>query len=326
MGRMPLQGTFDVLDFSAVLDLLAAHNMSGRLHVRGRSFAANLFFSDGMIVGADQSEHQAAAVAGDVPQRVQEICFEFLGADRGNFEFHTGRTSAPAMTMMSVPEAMEQARRRVAEWQELQSLIPSLDVQPHLVSELDPGQVTLDREQWRVLTAVDGRRNLRSIGRALNMSDFEVCRAMRELLVAKVVELDTRPAGMAGFNEVEATLATEQVTINGKRATRLKASHAPAKAGSVADESSEGPTIVISPTRRHREEGSGEPATAPPVSAQSLPSQPSGPSTPATAPQPANAQPERLQPGGAGPRAEWRGTGRPGANPPAPATSGHEGN
>jgi len=74
---------------------------------------------------------------------------------------------------MSVEEALEQARRRLAEWQELQALIPSLEVQPRLVSELDPGQVTLDREQWRVLTAVDGRRNLRSIGRALNLSDFE---------------------------------------------------------------------------------------------------------------------------------------------------------
>ena len=56
--------------------------MSGRLHVRGRSFAANLFFADGMIVGADQSEHQAAAIAGDVAQRAQEICFELLDADR----------------------------------------------------------------------------------------------------------------------------------------------------------------------------------------------------------------------------------------------------
>jgi hypothetical protein len=263
MGPMPLQGTFDVLDFTALLELLSERSMSGRLHVRGRSFAGNLFFADGMIVGADQSEHQAAAVAGDVPQRVQEICFEFLGADRGNFEFHPGRPSAPTMTNMSVAEAMAQARQRIDEWQELQSLIPSLDVQPRLVSELDPGQVTLDRDQWRVLTAVDGRRNLRSVGRALNMSDFEVCRAMRDLLSARVVELDTRPAGMAGFNEVEASVATEQVTINGKRATRLKPSHAPAKAGAKADQSSESPTILISPTRRDREEAERQNVVAP---------------------------------------------------------------
>jgi len=248
MGVMPLQGSFDVLDFTAVLELLADRKMSGRLHVRGRSFAANLFFDDGVIMGADQSEHQAAAVTGDVAQRVQEICFEMLGTDRGNFEFHPGRASAPGATAMTVDEAMHQARERLAEWQELQALIPSLDLQPRLVAELDPGQVTLDRKQWRVLTVVDGRRNLRSISRALNLSDFELCRAVRDLLEAKVVELDARPVGMAGTTEGEAPPATEHVTINGKRATRLRAERAHTKTGTVAtDESASADrTIVIS--------------------------------------------------------------------------------
>ena len=250
---MPIQGTFDVLDFSAVLELVAARNMSGRLHVRSRSFAANLFFADGYIVGADQSEHSAAAPGGDVSQRAQEICFELLGTDRGNFEFHLGHSKALSGPGISVKDAMEQARQRLAEWQELQELIPSLDVQPRLVTELDPGQVTLDREQWRVLTAVDGRRNLRSIGRALNLSDFEVCRAMRELLLAKVIELDVR--SLAGIGEIEAPLATEHVTINGKRATRVRAERARLNGthGESGQEVPDEQTIVISPTRAHRQ-------------------------------------------------------------------------
>jgi hypothetical protein len=252
---MPLQGTFDVLDFSAVMELLSSRSMTGRLHVRSRSFAANLFFSDGQIVGADQSEHQAAAVAGDVTQRAQEICFELLGTDRGNFEFHPAKPNGPVGgTVISVPDALDEARRRLAEWQELQLLIPSLDVLPRLVTELDPGQVTLDREQWRVLTAVDGRRNLRSIGRAFGMSDFDVCRAMRDLLSAKVIELDLRQAGMASISEIEAPV-TEQVTINGKRATRLRPERAHTKAGVLGpeEEPSVGQTIVISPTKTMRE-------------------------------------------------------------------------
>jgi len=251
---MPLQGTFDVLDFSAILEILSARSMTGRLHVRSRSFAANLFFADGQIVGADQSEHQAAAVAGDVAPRVQEICFELLETDRGTFEFHPAKPNGPlGGTVMTVADTLDEARRRHAEWQELQVLIPSLDVQPHLVTELDPGQVTLNREQWRVLTAVDGRRNLRSIGRAFNMNDFDVCRAIRDLLAAKVVELDMRPAGMASISETDAPV-TEQVTINGKRATRLRAEPAHNKTGlAEPDESSGGQTIVISPTKTARE-------------------------------------------------------------------------
>jgi len=86
MGAMPLNGTFDVLDFSSVMELLADRRMSGRLHLRGRSYTANLFFVDGVIVGADQSEHQAAGVAGDAAQRIQETCFELMG--------RTGATSS----------------------------------------------------------------------------------------------------------------------------------------------------------------------------------------------------------------------------------------
>jgi hypothetical protein len=263
MGAMPLQGTFDVLDFPAVLEILASHEMSGRLHVRSRSFAANIFLVDGTIVGADQSEHQAAAVAGDVTQRVQEVFFELIGADRGSFEFHPGRATAPSGTRILVQEAIEQARQRLAEWQELQRLIPSLDVQPRLVTELDPGQVTLDREQWRALTAVDGRRNLRSIGRLLNMSDFEVCRAIRELLNAKVIELDFRPAGIAAMTEMEASLATEQVTINGKRATRLRAERAHGRTVGAAAADATGETIVISPSKPRRREATRAEGDAP---------------------------------------------------------------
>jgi hypothetical protein len=252
---MPLQGTFDVLDFTEVLEILALHAMTGRLHVRSRSFAANLFFADGQIVGADQSEHQAAAVAGDVTQRAREICFELLETDRGNFEFHPGKPSAAlGDTVITVAEALQEARQRLTEWQEIQELIPSLDVQPRLVTELDPGQVTLDREQWRVLTAVDGRRNLRSIGRMLNMSDFEVCRAMRELLSAKVIEFDMRPAGMATISEFDIP-ATEQVTINGKRATRLRPERAHTKAGLSRSEvtTDSAQTILISPNKPRSE-------------------------------------------------------------------------
>jgi hypothetical protein len=253
MEEMPLQGTFDVLDFSAVLGVLAAHRMTGRLHVRSRSFAANLFFADGLIVGADKSEHHAAAVAGDVAQRAQEICFEVLDTDRGSFEFDPGRANhLVGGTAMTVTETIDQARQCLAEWQELQVIIPSLDIQPRLVAEPGPGQVTLEREQCRVLTAVDGRRSIRSIARALNMSDFEVCQAVRELLLSKVIALDVRPTGMA---EAEAPLSTEQITINGKRATRVRPDRPQVKASSApaGEAGTGGPTIVISPAKYKRD-------------------------------------------------------------------------
>jgi hypothetical protein len=188
---MPLQGTFDVLDFTEVLRLLARQQLTGRLHVRSRSFGANLFLEDGLLVGADHSEHQPAATAGDVRGRIEEVCFEMLEAERGGFEFHPGKPSTMPVTDRHRAETvLAQARKRLDEWHELQEAIPSLDLQPRLVLDLDAAEVTIDKERWRMLTAIDGRRNLRAIGRVLNLSDFDVCRVTKSLLADHVVELE----------------------------------------------------------------------------------------------------------------------------------------
>ncbi len=188
---MPLQGTFDVLDFSEVLHLLARHQMTGRLFVRHRSFGANIFLESGQLTGADQSEHQSAAAIGDVRGRIEEICFEMLEAERGSFEFQPGKASTlPVTTRHRVDTVLTQAKKRLDTWRELQELIPSMELQPRLVGDLTRAEVTIDKERWRMLTSVDGRRNLRAIGRILNISDYDVCRVLAGLINDGVVELD----------------------------------------------------------------------------------------------------------------------------------------
>jgi hypothetical protein len=195
---MPLQGTFDVLNFSETLRLLSRQSVTGRLHLRSRSYGANVFFEDGALVGADQSEHQAAAAAGDVRNRLEEICFEMLDADRGSFEFQPGKpTSLPGAVRLKVETVLTRARKRLEEWRALLERVPSLEVQPRLVTDLDASEVTLDKQRWKMLTVIDGRRNLRTIGRTLNLSDFDVCRVLVDLLDAGVVELDGAAAVLA---------------------------------------------------------------------------------------------------------------------------------
>ncbi len=199
---MPLQGTFDVLDFSDVLHLIARHELTGRLYVRHRSFGANLFVESGLLTGADQSEHQPAAASGDVVGRIAEVCFEMLEAERGSFEFHPGKAgSLPTSSRHQVDAVLDQSRKRLEEWRDLQSVIPSLDLQPRLLLEMGRAEVTLDQERWRVLTSIDGRRNLRAIGRVVNLSDFDVCRMVRGLMDDGMVELEGLAALSASNRE-----------------------------------------------------------------------------------------------------------------------------
>jgi hypothetical protein len=219
---MPLSGTFDVLNFTEVLHLMADHQFTGRLHARTRSFAANLFFEEGQLVGADQSEHQVAAVSGDVRGRLEESCFQLLDAERGSFEFHPGAPSSATTQRLPVDKVLDRASTRLQEWHALQALIPSLELQPRLVFDLSQAAITLDREEWRMLTVVDGRRNLRAIGRMLNMSDFDVCRMCRRLMDHHVIELEGRAAAIATGNaDTDLPPVTETVTtVSGRQAVR----------------------------------------------------------------------------------------------------------
>jgi hypothetical protein len=194
---MPLQGTFDVIDFAETLRLVARQQLTGRLQVRFRAYGANLFLEEGQLVGVGQSEHRSPAMAGDVRSRLEEVCCEMLDAQAGGFEFHAGKPRAnPPAERYRVETVLTRARKRLEEWHQLQESIPSLEMRVHLAANMAAGEVTLDQDRWKILTAVDGRRTLRAIGRILEFSDFDVCRLVKQLLDDGLVELDLQAVAM----------------------------------------------------------------------------------------------------------------------------------
>lgn len=187
---MPLQGTFDVLGFADVLQLLGRRHLTGRLHVRSRSLGANIYLEEGLLVGADRGDHPTTTTS-DVRSRLEEICFELLEAERGTFEFVPDLVGMGAVTVsIKVDTVVARARRRLDEWRQIQTVIPSLDLHPRVVSHLETDQVTLNRDRWRLITAIDGRRSLRALARNLNMGEYETCRMVKSLMDDGVVELD----------------------------------------------------------------------------------------------------------------------------------------
>jgi hypothetical protein len=194
---MPLQGTFDVIDFAETLRLSARLQLTGRLHVRFRAYGAHLFLEEGQLVGVGPSEHRSPAMAGDVRSRLEEVCCEMLEAQTGGFEFHPGKARAtPAAERYRVETVLSRARKRLEEWHQLQESIPSMEMRVHMTASMTASEVTLDQEGWRFLTAVDGRRTLRAIGRVLELSDFDVCRLVKAMLDKGLVVFDLQAVSM----------------------------------------------------------------------------------------------------------------------------------
>jgi DNA-binding MarR family transcriptional regulator len=187
---MPFTGTFDILNFTDVLKLLGGKQLTGRLHVRSRSIGANLYLEEGLLVGGDVGEHQTTSST-EVRSRIEEICFELLEAERGTFEFLPDTPIAAQYPVsLQIESVLIQARKRLEEWREIQAVIPSLDVHPRIVNDLNRDEVTLSRERWRLMTAIDGRRSIRAIARSLGGSDYDVCRMIKSLVDEGMVAVD----------------------------------------------------------------------------------------------------------------------------------------
>src|SRR5947209_2945988 len=189
---MSLQGSFDVLGFADVLNLLAHKRETGRLRVRGPGVATDFFFEGGRLAAADDGESQPPGSEADARSRVEEACFEILSHERGTFEFAAGPGSPWNVGLAaSVERVLSEANRRLEEWEMIEAVIPSMDLRPRVVGELATESVTIDANAWRFLVSIDGRRNLHALARKLGLSRFEARRRLKELIDLGLVEIDT---------------------------------------------------------------------------------------------------------------------------------------
>jgi len=189
-----LQGSFDTFDFPEVLGMLSRKRQSGKLRMHCGSAVVELYLAEGRLTHAESSDHGIPVRVADSRPRLEETCFEVLRWDHGSFEFHPNAAPASGRNLDApVDSVLSGARRRVEEWERVQLIIPSLDVQPRLVSELASPEVTISRSSWRILAALDGRRNGLALARTLGLSHFELSFALAELVTAGLVEVSARP-------------------------------------------------------------------------------------------------------------------------------------
>ena len=94
--------------------------------------------------------------------------------------------------------ATDELARLVAEWRDIQAVIPSLDCRIRLADELGVEELVVDRERWQLIVALDGRRSVRDLVRKTNRPVLEVCHAILELVDSGAVNVGPPPAVPVG--------------------------------------------------------------------------------------------------------------------------------
>ena len=224
---MALSGTLDTLSLPELCELLSGTSKTGALHVRAESGQGVLWFTGGQVCAGEaggQTGPPPAGGSGDLLERLNDVCFELFRYTEGTFEFEPDRRpSWPAERGVEVSGLLAETERRMAEWREIIAVIPSIEARPRLVPEPpSSGPITLDAAQWRVVTGIDGRRRVSALIRVLDGGEFTVCKTLRSLVQAGLVEIEaaegTPPA--AGAAEAPAAVAVASTDEDGRPAPK----------------------------------------------------------------------------------------------------------
>ena len=179
---MALQGTLDTFALADVLRLLAATTKTGRLQIDGDRGIGNVWLVDGAVVAGTVDLHHPAGSDGIVPcTEPSDVVFELLRHVEGTFEFLPDEHTDDSRSPMVVDEVVDSAEQKLADWREVEAVVPSLDHAVTLASEVDE-EVVIGRDAWKTVLAIGEGRSVSQVGERLGMGEIAVSNAVRVLV------------------------------------------------------------------------------------------------------------------------------------------------
>lgn len=207
---MSLQGTLDTFSLPDVLRFLAASTKTGRLVLSGARGGGDVWLDDGAVVAAE-TERATSPV---------DAVFDLLRDSAGSFTFDADLTRSDAADPMPVDDLLVQAESRLAEWREIEAVVPSLDVTVRLSERLPGGAVRIESAQWQAIVAVAENGTVAAVGDELELGEFDACRTVKELAERGLVLVGEGADGPEELGDAEAKPAAKRPAPKAKNTTR----------------------------------------------------------------------------------------------------------
>jgi len=186
-----LQGTFDTLEVTELLGILARSHKTGVLEVDTPESEVRLWLLDGRCRAVDASGASGpTATPGELQERLVAVFFEVARAESGSFRFAAG--GEPPWSVagdVAVDDALQEVHRLLHEWHEFLRVVPSMDAHPRISPELGCPSMTVDAEQWKILAGLDGTLSVNEVITAAQRPLIEVCGVLREMVELGAVEM-----------------------------------------------------------------------------------------------------------------------------------------
>jgi len=208
-----------------VLVLLSSTKKTGELKVSGARGEGRVWVDQGQIVHSQKDGKSTAPV---------DTIFELLRLEEGTFSFHNDAAPPTQGEPQLVDLVLSDAQGRLSEWRDIERVVPHLDAVVDMSADAPGDEVTVSNAQWKLLVAVAGGHSVTTLMDRLDRSEFDTCKAVKELVEARMatIDVDAKPSAKV----VEARAAKADAA---KADAKSDEKAAPAKAEAKSDDKDE---------------------------------------------------------------------------------------
>jgi hypothetical protein len=196
-----LQGTLDTFALPDVLRLLAATKKTGRLRITGGRGTGSVWVSSGEVeaIEATHAPHASGPV---------DALFELLRFEDGAFTFDAEATHDDPGPATDVEILLAHAESLLAEWRDIEAVVPSMDAWVTLRQKLPMPEIALDQDRWTTIVAIGAGATVRRVGDELCLAELPISRAVKELAEVGLIDIaESAPAGAVPMSTSSAPLA-----------------------------------------------------------------------------------------------------------------------
>lgn len=183
---MALQGTLETFALADVLRLLASTKKTGVLRVDTGRGHGELQVRDGELLGGSAERAPRATEPPD-------LLFEMLRSSDGSFVFDADATIDTEGDVQDVESALSDADALLAEWAEIEAVVPSPLRLVSLRSSRDEA-ITFEADQWGVVATIGGGCTVAQLAERLDATELVASRSVRDLLDMGAIELSDTDA------------------------------------------------------------------------------------------------------------------------------------
>lgn len=182
---MAFQGSLAELHLPDIVQLMSVSGKTGVFHLTDGGLTGEIYLREGQIVHAQIEGTQG-----------EDAVYALAIWNSGEFRFEAGVSTDVRTISKGNTSLLMEAARRLDEWRVLSKKIPSVELVPEFaILEGREGQINLNTGEWLILSKIDGKRSVKQIAGASNLSVFDAAKMLYGLVATGLIRLKgTRPA------------------------------------------------------------------------------------------------------------------------------------